>query len=135
LNHEQRSQELILTDINYKLAVNPLHPAYHAVALPRGATTRPLGWRTHAGGLQPIGHDGAGFAFDNEAPRHTVYLRPFRLADRPVTNGEYLAFLARRRLSRRPAPWLSEGCAPAGARTGRRRCTGSAWTAPGGCRR
>jgi ergothioneine biosynthesis protein EgtB len=108
LNHEQQHQELILTDIKYNLAVNPLHPAYHAVPLPGGAATRPLGWREHAGGLQPIGHDGAGFAFDNEAPRHTVYLRPFGLADRPVTSGEYLEFLDAGGY-RDATPWLSEG--------------------------
>jgi ergothioneine biosynthesis protein EgtB len=108
LNHEQQHQELILTDIKYNLAVNPLHPAYHGVTLVRGAATRPLGWREHAGGLQPIGHDGLGFAFDNERPRHTVYLRPFRVADRLVTNGEYLEFVDAGGY-REAAPWLSEG--------------------------
>jgi ergothioneine biosynthesis protein EgtB len=108
LNHEQQHQELILTDIKYNLAINPLRPAYHAVAVPRGAATRPQGWRLHAGGLQRIGHDGLGFAFDNEAPRHTVYLRPFRIADRPVTNGEYLEFMEAGGYTV-AAPWLSEG--------------------------
>ena len=108
LNHEQQHQELILTDIKYNLAVNPLHPAYHGVTLVRGAATRPLGWREHAGGLQPIGHDGVGFAFDNEWPRHTVYLRPFRVGDRLVTNGEYLEFVDAGGY-RDAAPWLSEG--------------------------
>jgi ergothioneine biosynthesis protein EgtB len=108
LNHEQQHQELILTDIKYNLGVNPLHPAYHAVTLPRGAGAAPRGWREHAGGLQPIGHDGAGFAFDNEWPRHTVYLQPFRLADQLVTNGEYLEFIDAG--GYRTAPlWLSEG--------------------------
>jgi len=108
LNHEQQHQELILTDIKYNLAVNPLHPAYHDVTLARGVATRSLGWREHAGGLQPIGHDGVGFAFDNEWPRHTVYLRPFRLGDRLVTNGEYLEFVDAGGY-RDAAPWLSEG--------------------------
>jgi ergothioneine biosynthesis protein EgtB len=108
LNHEQQHQELILTDIKYNLAVNPLHPAYHGVTLVRGAATRPLGWREHAGGLQPIGHDGVGFAFDNEWPRHTVYLRPFRIGDRLVTSGEYLEFVDAGGY-RDAAPWLSEG--------------------------
>jgi ergothioneine biosynthesis protein EgtB len=108
LNHEQQHQELILTDIKYNLAVNPLHPAYHAVTPPVGTNTRRLGWRRYAGGLQRIGHDGDGFAFDNESPRHSVYLRPFRLADRLVTNGEYLEFLDMGGY-RTPTLWLSEG--------------------------
>ena len=108
LNHEQQHQELILTDIKYNLAVNPLHPAYHATAVPRGTATAPLAWRELRGGLVPIGYDGAGFAFDNEGPRHTVYLRPFRLADRLTTNGEYLEFIDAGGY-RTPGPWLSEG--------------------------
>ena len=108
LNHEQQHQELILTDIKYNLGVNPLHPAYHAVTPPRGAAPTPRGWRRHAGGLQPIGHDGAGFAFDNEWPRHTVYLHPFHIADRLVTNGEYLEFIDAGGY-RTAHLWLSEG--------------------------
>src|SRR5262245_62028425 len=76
LHHEQQHQELILTDIKYNLAVNPLHPAYHAVPIPRGRAMSSTGWREHAGGLAAIGHDGRGFAFDNESPRHAAYLRP-----------------------------------------------------------
>jgi ergothioneine biosynthesis protein EgtB len=108
LNHEQQHQELILTDIKYNLAVNPLRPAYHAVTPPRGTATRPLGWRLHAGGLQLIGHAGAGFAFDNEGPRHAVHLRAFRVADRPVTNGEYREFMEAGGYDGASA-WLSEG--------------------------
>jgi len=108
LNHEQQHQELILTDIKYNLAVNPLHPVYHAVDLPRGAATAPIEWRELRGGLVPIGYDGAAFAFDNEGPRHTVYLHPFRLAGRPTTNGEYLEFIDAGGY-RTPESWLSEG--------------------------
>ena len=108
LNHEQQHQELILTDIKYNLAVNPLRPAYHSVTLPRGPAARPLGWREQAGGLHGIGHEGDGFAFDNESPRHTVYLRPYRLADRPVINGEYLAFMDAGGYDT-ASLWLSEG--------------------------
>jgi ergothioneine biosynthesis protein EgtB len=108
LNHEQQHQELILTDIKYNLAVNPLHPAYHAVDLPRGTATTSLDWCELRGGLVPIGYDGAGFAFDNEGPRHTVYLRPFRLASRLTTNGEYLTFMDAGGY-RTPESWLSEG--------------------------
>jgi ergothioneine biosynthesis protein EgtB len=108
LNHEQQHQELILTDIKYNLGVNPLRPAYHSLRPPPGPAPPRLAWREHAGGLQSIGHTGAGFAFDNEGPRHTVYLQPFRLADRLVTNGEYLEFVSAG--SYRTAPlWLSEG--------------------------
>jgi ergothioneine biosynthesis protein EgtB len=108
LNHEQQHQELILTDVKYSLAVNPLRPAYHGVTPPRGATTRAEGWGEHAGGLTAMGHDGQGFAFDNEGPRHTVYVAPFRLADRLVTCGEYLQFIEAGGY-RAPAHWLSEG--------------------------
>ena len=108
LNHEQQHQELILTDIKYNLAVNPLRPAYHAVAPPRGTGAPRLGWRDYPGGLQPIGHDGHGFAFDNESPRHTVYLCPFRIAERPVTTGEYLQFIDAGGYDT-PTLWLSEG--------------------------
>ena len=108
LNHEQQHQELILTDVKYSLAVNPLRPAYHGVTPPRGVTSRGLGWREHAGGLTALGHAGGGFAFDNEGPRHTVYVAPFRLADRLVTCGEYLEFVEAGGY-RTPAHWLSEG--------------------------
>jgi len=108
LNHEQQHQELILTDLKYNLAVNPLRPAYHGVVAPRGRSAPPLRWLDVAGGLQAIGHDGAGFAFDNEGPRHTVYLRPFRLATRPVTNGEFMQFIADGGY-RSAAHWLSDG--------------------------
>jgi ergothioneine biosynthesis protein EgtB len=108
LNHEQQHQELILTDIKYNLAVNPLRPAYHAVVPGRGAATPPLGWREDGGGLCGIGHAGDGFAFDNELPRHTVYLRPFRIGSRPVTNGEYLQFIEAGGYDTATL-WLSEG--------------------------
>jgi ergothioneine biosynthesis protein EgtB len=108
LQHEQQHQELILTDIKYNLAVNPLRPAYHHCPPGRGTETPLLGWRRFAGGLQPIGHDGTGFAFDNEAPRHMVYLRPFRLATRPVTNGEFLEFIDAGGYGTW-SHWLSEG--------------------------
>lgn len=108
LNHEQQHQELILTDIKYNLAVNPLRPAYHGVTPPRGAATPAPAWQEWPGGLQPIGHEGSGFAFDNECPRHEVYLRPFRIASRPVTSGEYREFIDAGGY-RTPDHWLSEG--------------------------
>lgn len=97
-------------DIKHVLSLNPLQPAYMA---PRPAERREapsLGWRALAAGLREIGHDGRGFAFDNEGPRHKVWLDGFRLADRLVTCGEYLAFIVDNGY-RRPELWLSEGWA------------------------
>jgi ergothioneine biosynthesis protein EgtB len=108
LHHEQQHQELILTDIKYNLSVNPLRPAYRARALPAGSVAPPWQWVDFAGGLQSIGHEGDGFAFDNETPRHLVYLQPYRLASRPVTNGEYVEFIAAGGYAE-PRLWLSEG--------------------------
>lgn len=114
LNHEQQHQELILTDIKHALAANPLLPAYVPA---RPAAVRPAParrWVEFAGGLVAIGHEGASFAFDNETPRHQALLRPFRLAARPVTCGEYLEFIADGGY-RRPEFWLSDGWARVGA--------------------
>jgi ergothioneine biosynthesis protein EgtB len=109
LNHEQQHQELILTDIKHAFFANPLLPAYRAEA-PAPASPAPLRWHDHPGGIVVIGHDGNGFAFDNETPRHRVLLRPFRIASRPVSNGEYRAFIADGGY-RRPELWLSDGWA------------------------
>jgi ergothioneine biosynthesis protein EgtB len=94
LNHEQQHQELIVTDIKYNLSVNPLRPAYHHVLPPRGAAAPALRWLELEGGLVSIGHDAAGFAFDNEWPRHRTFLQPYRVGSRLVTNGEYMEFIA-----------------------------------------
>jgi ergothioneine biosynthesis protein EgtB len=109
LNHEQQHQELILTDIKHAFFSNPLLPAYGAqAAAPR--TAHKLDWLAHPGGVVAIGHDGSGFAFDNESPRHQVLLRPFRIASRPVSNGEYQAFITDGGY-RRAEFWLSDGWA------------------------
>ena len=107
LNHEQQHQELILTDIKHGLWSAPLRPEPIA-AEQQAAVARVQNWIDVEGGIHSIGHDGRGFAFDNEAPRHEVLLRPFRIASRPVTNEEYLAFINDRGYSR-PEMWLSEG--------------------------
>lgn len=108
LNHEQQHQELLLTDIKYNFAVNPLRPAYHdAPARPQQAAL-PLSWLEYAGGVDEIGYEGSGFAFDNETPRHRVYVDEYRLASRLVTNGEYLAFMDAGGYER-PELWLSDG--------------------------
>jgi ergothioneine biosynthesis protein EgtB len=120
LQHEQQHQELILMDIKHALSLNPLQPAYHAPAASPRSAAPALAWRAVAGGLRQIGHGGAGFAFDNETPRHKVWLEPFRLASRLVTCGDYLDFIAAEGY-RRPEFWLSDGWA-AVAQQG--------WTAP-----
>ncbi len=111
LHHEQQHQELAVMDIKHVLSRNRLDPAYrNAVGDIGPSTTRPLGWVEHAGGLVEIGHDGDGFAFDNEGPRHQVHLAPFALADRALTDGEVAAFVADGGY-RRPELWLSDGWA------------------------
>src|SRR5438067_7033358 len=74
LQHEQQHQELILTDVKHLLAQNPLSPAYHDAPPGESGAPGPLEWIDYPGGLAEIGHAGASFAFDNEAPRHRVYL-------------------------------------------------------------
>ncbi|HYL33819.1 MAG TPA: ergothioneine biosynthesis protein EgtB [Stellaceae bacterium] len=118
--HEEQHQELILMDIKHVFAQSPLKPAYKSPAPKAARAAPPLEWRPLAGGLIEIGHDGAGFAFDNEGPRHKVWLEPFRLATRLVTNGEYVAFVADGGY-RRPEFWLSDGWASVNA---------SCWEAP-----
>jgi len=114
LAHEEQHQELILMDIKHVFAQNPLQPAYKPGALKPARAAPALEWRNFAGGLVEIGDAGAGFAFDNERPRHKVWLEPFRLATRLVTNGEYLAFVADGGY-RRPEFWLSDGWAAVNA--------------------
>ena len=121
LNHEQQHQELLLTDIKRNFSANPLRPAYRADLPARPvASAAPVAWLDFDGGLVEIGKTGDGFAYDNERPRHRVWLEPFRLASRPVTNGEFLAFIDAGGYSN-PAFWLSDGWA---------RVRQSAWNAP-----
>ena len=125
LNHEQQHQELMLTDLKHVFSVNPLRPEYRS----SGPASNPVaalgdspsvGWIGFDGGIARVGWEGAGFHFDNEAPRHRRFLEPFELADRLVTNGEYLAFLEDEGY-RRAELWMSEGWA-------RREAEG--WTEP-----
>ena len=111
LHHEQQHQELLLTDIKHAFGSHPLQPAYQAMPqapVRRTAVAPALAFRAFEGGVVWIGHQGAGFAFDNEGPRHRCFLDPFAIADRPVTCGEYLAFM-RDGGYRRPELWLSDG--------------------------
>jgi ergothioneine biosynthesis protein EgtB len=109
LSHEEQHQELMLMDIKHLFSRNVIAPAYQPRSKrePR-ATPAPIDWLNFKGGLAEIGHDGQGFAFDNEGPRHKVYIEPFQLADRLVTAGEYLAFVEDGGYTR-PELWLSDG--------------------------
>jgi ergothioneine biosynthesis protein EgtB len=93
LQHEQQHQELMLTDVKHLLAQSALLPAYLDIPMAPASAAAPLAWIAFDGGLTEIGHDGDGFSFDNELPRHKQYVAPFELASRLVTNGEYLAFI------------------------------------------
>ncbi len=109
LHHEQQHQELLLTDILHLFSCNPIDPAYAPyVAAP--AAPAPLDWIGFEGGVYQIGHGGEGFAWDNEGPRHEHLLRPFRLASRPVTNGEWIEFIEDEGYGRAEL-WLSDGWA------------------------
>ena len=110
LHHEQQHQELILMDIKHVFSINPLLPAYQPPRRQPSVAATPLAWVDFPGGLVEIGHDGTGFAFDNETPRHRVWLDPFRLATRPVSCGEFAAFIADGGYCE-PEFWLSEGWA------------------------
>jgi ergothioneine biosynthesis protein EgtB len=116
VNHEEQHQELLLTDVLHAFFTNPLRPAY---ALDPGAAssyaTRNPGsgfpaikYLQFEGGLKEAGHAGEGFCFDNELPRHKVWLEPYGLADRLVTCGEYAEFIADGGY-RRAELWLSDG--------------------------
>ena len=92
--HEIQHQELLLMDTLYNFSINPLHPAYHSISFPpRTAPVPDMGWQEFAGGIVEIGHDGNGFSYDNECPRHRTLLRDFRLGTRLVSNAEYLSFI------------------------------------------
>jgi ergothioneine biosynthesis protein EgtB len=111
INHEQQHQELLLTDILALFAANPLRPAYRAARQADDASSvETMHWIEIAGGIRQVGHEGAGFSWDNESPRHDVLIHPFRLADRLVTNGEWLQFMADGGY-RSAALWLSDGWA------------------------
>lgn len=108
LHHEQQHQELLLMDVKFNFALNPLRPAYHEAAVSKAEAGAALRWLDYEGGLISIGHIGKTFAFDNETPSHTVFLRPFRLASRLVTNGEYMEFIKSGGYEQ-PQYWLSDG--------------------------
>lgn len=110
INHEQQHQELMLTDILAAFAANPLDPAVWDNPRNTPAALTAMNWVPGRDGLFEIGHDGAGFAFDCEGPRHRVLLHPHALADRAVTNAEWRQFMDDGGYGR-PELWLSDGWA------------------------
>ncbi len=110
LHHEQQHQELLLTDIKHALSMNPARPAYAKRWPLSSISPQRATWCRYEGGLVEHGFDAtqADFAFDNETPRHPVWLAPFELASQLVTNGDYMAFMADGGYQR-PGLWLSMG--------------------------
>jgi ergothioneine biosynthesis protein EgtB len=121
INHEQQHQELLLTDILSLFAGEPLKPAYTR-AHPGVAVAEPppLDWVSFDGGIYAVGYDGEGFAYDNEGPRHDELMRPFKLANRCVTNAEWIAFIEAGGY-RTATLWLADGWATVKAQ---------GWTSP-----
>ncbi|MEN0076569.1 MAG: ergothioneine biosynthesis protein EgtB [Paracraurococcus sp.] len=120
LQHEEQHQELLLTDILHALSQNPLLPAYDPDwQEPRAATGAPQ-YLPLPEGIAEIGHTGAGFAFDNETPRHRSWIAGCRIADRLVSNADWLAFMAEGGY-RTPTLWMSDGWAA---------CAAEGWESP-----
>lgn len=110
LHHEQQHQELLMMDIKYIFAANPTHPVYSSDDEPVEAAIPPLQSLPVRGGVHEIGRNGDGFCFDNERPRHRVYVDDFALHNRLVTNGEYLEFISDGGYEKSTL-WLSDGWA------------------------
>jgi ergothioneine biosynthesis protein EgtB len=108
IQHEQQHQELILTDVKHMLSCNPLRPAYQKTWPLTSIHSRAGHWIGFDEGLHEAGHEGDGFSFDNERPRHRVFLRGYELASQPVTHGDFLAFIEDGGYER-PELWLSAG--------------------------
>ena len=108
LHHEQQHQELILTDAKHLLSRNPLKPAYQKQWPLTAIRAREPRWIAFEKGLREVGHSGRDFCFDNETPRHSVWLDAFRIASHPVTHGDFIDFIEDGGY-RRPELWLSAG--------------------------
>jgi len=121
LHHEQQHQELLLTDILHAFAQNPTDPVYDAGWQPPRATLGPRGFVDVPAGIHKIGHDGEGYCFDNETPRHDELIADMRMARHLVSNGEWLDFIAADGYAT-PSLWLSDGWAAVQA---------EGWQAPG----
>jgi ergothioneine biosynthesis protein EgtB len=120
LNHEQQHQELLITDMLHAFAQNPLTPAFQPAWQEPAGDPDPVRFVSFPGGLVAIGHHGPGFVFDNEMPRHQVFLAPYQLANRLVCNKDWLDFIADGGY-RTPTLWMSDGWA---------RVQAEGWTAP-----
>ena len=107
-HHEQQHQELILTDVKHLLSCNPLKPAYEKSWPLTPVHGREPSWIAFEAGVREIGHEGGDFAFDNEGPRHKVWLDRFEIASHPVTHGDFARFIEDGGY-RRPELWLSAG--------------------------
>lgn len=110
INHEQQHQELILTDLKYMLSQNPLLPVYRDIKYKQSAQPDKLQWIPFEEAVTEVGHPGGKFTYDNEHPRHKTLVQDFELADRLLTNGEYLDFIKDNGYSRSEL-WLDEGWA------------------------
>ena len=109
IHHEQQHQELLITDIKHVFAQNPLYPVFRkGVRETKSTNPGPAEFVEFDEATVEIGHQGNGFSYDNEGPRHRALVLPFGLASRVVTNGEYLAFIQERGYER-PEFWLSLG--------------------------
>ena len=120
IQHEQQHQELILTDLKHMLSCNPAKPVYRRQWPLTPIQPTPGAWLIVQGGQKEVGHDGNGFSFDNETPRHTVWIDDFEIASHPVTHGDFIDFIEDGGY-RRPELWLSMGWDTVNAR---------AWEAP-----
>ncbi len=125
LNHEQQHQELLITDILHAFAQNPTDPAYDPNWRPPRATQGPRGFVEVPSGIHEIGHDGDGFCFDNETPRHDELIPAMRIARHLVSNAEWMEFIDAGGYAT-AALWLSDGWAAVQAED---------WQAPGYWRR
>jgi ergothioneine biosynthesis protein EgtB len=119
LHHEQQHQELLLTDVKHLLSCNPLRPAYRELEIAEIASADPLLFYSCPEGIYEVGHSGSAFCFDNETPRHRVFLAPFSLANRPISNSEYRDFIRAGGYQTAPL-WMSDGWATLQAQAWRR---------------
>lgn len=110
LNHEQQHQELLLTDIKHALSHNPLRPVYSNYTIKRTPAVQDINWVEFQGGISEIGYDGSNFTYDNETPKHKEFLNPFKIADRLITNKEYIEFIEDGGYQN-AVHWLSDGWA------------------------
>ena len=110
LNHEQQHQELLLTDLKIMFSQNPLNPVYVDRIRPKSLPQQDIQWHSFSEGVYEIGHPGGEFGYDNEFPRHKTYIHNFELADRLITNGEFLEFIEAGGYED-PKFWLDEGYA------------------------